>query len=384
MRTVAPPLVLRTLFMRFLLILFVACLTGLVALPVLAGDLAFSRAELEARWEARIRHALAEKNLPKIDMETTFLEEHVVAYIPDVFSVMDDLGIALTAADGNQRPKKDDSPPGYRWSTYILDLVNRHPDRFVPTANGGTNPSWLLQKSGPVHFIDQMEAAIRSGAYAHMGEFDFRHYMSAHQCAAGRTDRDNDIPLDSPNGRRVFALAAETGVPFVAHVEAEDKALDGIEAMLAAYPKAKVVVAHFAQIRHPEKQKRFTPAYVRGLFAKYPNLYFDLSVGHPNRPYKCAGSNDNGVLMGDTALWEGGEGWQIGTVKAEWRGILTEFSTRFVFGTDYGPGRGPLPTFLKNRVANFDLIVRDLPDEAKHDIAYRNAWKLLTGREWRR
>jgi len=29
------------------------------------------------------------------------------------------------------------------------------------------------------------------------------------------------------------------------------------------------------------------------------------------------------------------------------------------------------------------LIVRDLPETARHDIGYRNAWKLLTGRDWK-
>jgi len=56
-------------------------------------------------------------------------------------------------------------------------------------------------------------------------------------------------------------------------------------AMLAAYPKAKVIVAHFTHIRHPEKQRRFTPDYVRHLLSTYPNLYYDLANGHSNR--KC-------------------------------------------------------------------------------------------------
>ncbi len=55
--------------------------------------------------------------------------------------------------------------------------------------------------------------------------------------------------------------------------------------MLAAYPKAKVIVAHFTHIRHPEKQRRFTPDYVRHLLSTYPNLYYDLANGHSNR--KC-------------------------------------------------------------------------------------------------
>ncbi|MFQ5764345.1 MAG: hypothetical protein ACE5GT_05405, partial [Rhodospirillales bacterium] len=70
------------------------------------------------------------------------------------------------------------------------------------------------------------------------------------------------------------------------------------------------------------------------------------------------------------------------TLVPAYKAILTEFSHRFVAGTDYGVGRRPLPMFLKEKVKNLRLILRDLSDEAKHNIGYRNAWKLLTGRDW--
>lgn len=343
--------------------------------------LKFSRAELEVKWEARIRSLLDQGKLPKIDMETSIQQKQVAAYIPDAFETMDELGIALFAFDGLQRPK--DGSRGYRWSHYIRDLVNRYPDRFVPTANSGTNPNWLKKKGGAKkHFIDQMKKHVRAGIYAHMGELDFLHYMSKRQCKEDRTDRNSDIPLNGENGHRLFRLSAETGVPFVVHLEPEDHALDALEEMLAAYPKAKVIVAHFALLRHPEIQKRFTPEYVRKLLATYPNLYYDLLNTPPNNKYECAGPRNDGVLVGDTVLWEGGEGSQTDTVRAEWRAILTDFSDRFVFATDYVGGAPPLPRFLRKKVAHFNRIVRDLPEEAKHDFAYKNAWKLLTGKDW--
>ena len=73
---------------------------------------------------------------------------------------------------------------------------------------------------------------------------------------------------------------------------------------------------------------------------------------------------------------------QTNTLKPEYKAILSDFSTRFVVGTDYGGGRPPLPEFLLKRVTNIRLILRDLPDAAKHDIGYRNAWQLLTGKPW--
>lgn len=346
-----------------------------------AASLDFTKEELESRWAARIQMLLDEGKLPLIDMETSLRKEHIEDYFPKALSKFDEYGIAMMSADGYQRPK--DGSKGYRWSDYIIELVNEYPDYFIPTANGGTNKNWLKQKGGKSkHFIDQMEEEINSGKYYSMGEFDFRHYMSSHQCKAGKHNRDNDIPLDGKNGHRVFQLSSDTGVPFVIHLEPEDHALASLEKMLKNYPKAKVIVAHFGQIRHPEKQRRFTPEYARHLLSTYPNLYYDLANGHPNRKYKCAGPSNREVLIGDTVIWEGDHGNQRKKLKPEYKQILADFSHRFVFASDYGSGRPPLELMLEKKSKNFHLIVRDLPDAAKHDIAYKNAWYLLTGRIW--
>lgn len=368
----------RSIFLMVLLFVLGLATSAMAAEPIV---LKYSRAELVAQWRSRVQAVLDRGQLPKIDMETSVRQDQAADEIPDVFETMDRLGIALSAADGYQAEK--DGSKGYRWSDYILDLVNRYPDRFLPVANGGTNPSWLNGKSGDQHFIAKMEANIRSGQYAAMGEFDFRHYMSSGQCKSQQRDRDSNILMTSPNGRRVFQLSAETGVPFSAHLEPEDAALDALEEMLAAYPKAKVIVAHFGQVRHPEKQTRFTPDYIRKLLSGNPNLYYDLSTGGPNRKYKCSGPGNDDEITGDTVLWAGANGSQTDTLDAAWRAILTDFPDRFVFASDYGGGRPAWPRFLQERVDNFDRIIRDLPAGAKHDIAYRNAWKLLTGEVWK-
>lgn len=356
-------------------------IAGLAAPPSEAVELKYSRSQLEAKWAARIGALLKQGKLPLIDMEASLKPEQIAAHIPADLSAFDDYAIAMMSADGYQRPK--DGAEGYRWSDDILELVNAHPEHFIPTANGGTNPNWLKQKGGEAkHFIDQMQTQIRSGKYYNMGEFDFRHYMSSSQCRKGNRERDSDIALNGENGHRVFALSEETGVPFVIHLEPEDAALAALEEMLAAYPKAKVIVAHFAQVRHPERAGRFTPDYVRRLLSGFPNLYYDLANGQPNRKYKCAGTGDNETLVGDTVLWAGPPGGQRDTVSSAYKAVLTEFSERFVFATDYGGGRPPLPTHFRIKTENFHRIVGELPEAAKHNIAYRNAWRLLTGRSW--
>jgi predicted TIM-barrel fold metal-dependent hydrolase len=335
---------------------------------------------LHAKWRARIQSLLDAGKLPKIDMETSWSEDAVRGYVPEIFPLLDELGIALIAADGLQR--KADGSAGYRWSNYMSEAAEKYPDRFIPTTNGGTSPNWLEQKDGTGSFIEQLEKQILTGRYALIGELDFRHYMSTHQCAAGSKDRDNSIPLTSTNGHRVFRLSHDTGVPFVIHLEPEDEPLAQLEKMLDQYPKAIVVVAHFGQLRHPERQKGFTPQKVRSLFSRFPNLNWDLSTGWPNREYRCAGLNNDRILKGDTVLWAATALGQSDTVSPEWRAIFTEFHDRFVFATDFGSGRPPLHGFLRDKVVNFERIVRDLPREVQHAFAYKNAWRLLTGKPW--
>ncbi len=332
-------------------------------------EINFSRQQLEQQWRGRIQSFLDKGVIPLIDLESSLKRGDGEDYLDDALPVMDALGLALIAFDGYSPKKKGD----YLWGYYIHKVVNAHPDRFILATNGGTNKNWLKGKDD---FISQTEDQVRSGQYPIMAEYDFRHYMSGSQCKKGKTDRDSDIPLDGDNGQRLFRLSAETGVPFIIHHEPEDHALDSLEAMLKKYPKAKVIVAHFGQIRHPEKETRFGPDLVRRLLNAYPNLFYDLSTGKPGRKYKC----NNKVL--DTVIWQSNGDGQSGTLKSEYKDILTEFSGRFVAGTDYGGGRAPFPNFLQKKVKNLRLLMRDLPDGAKHDIGYRNAWKLLTGKTW--
>ncbi|NQV82691.1 MAG: amidohydrolase family protein [Rhodospirillales bacterium] len=335
----------------------------------------YSRPQLEQKWHARIQSFLDRGVIPIIDLESSLKRGNGEDYLEDALPVMDELGVALIAFDGYQAPKNKNKPQeGYRWGYYIHEIVNAHPDRFILATNGGTNKNWTKGKDS---FVSQTEDHVQSGQYPIMGEFDFRHYMSSSQCKNLRTDRNTDIALDGDNGRRIFELSSETGVPFVIHHEPEDHALDALEKMLKAFPKVKVIVAHFGQIRHPDKETRFGPDLVHRLLKAYPNLYYDLSTGYPGRYYKCQGSETL-----DTVIWQRDGGGQKSTLDPAYKAILTEFPGRFVAGTDYGGGRSPLPEYLRKKVANLRLIMRDLPDGAKHDIGYRNAWKLLTGISW--
>lgn len=337
---------------------------------------ALPRPQLEELWRGRIQSFLDRGIIPLVDMESSLPSADADGDLGPAVAAMDREGVALMACDGYQAEKTGEDS-GYRWGYAVHRAVNRHPDRLVLACNGGSNPNWTAGKGGqPQDFIDQTEVQAHSGDYAILGEFEFRHYLSNQQCKKGRADRDVDLPLDGENGRRLFALSQETGLALLIHLEPEDEALDALERMLAAYPQAKVIVCHFGQIRHPARESRFGPDLVRRLLATCPNLYFDLSVGEPGRVYQCTGRLD-------TVLWADAGAGQGDQLKPKYAALLAEFSTRFVSGFDYGGGRAALPGFIAERAANMRRILAGLPQAAQHDIAYRNAWRLLTGREWK-
>jgi hypothetical protein len=70
----------------------------------------------------------------------------------------------------------------------------------------------------------------------------------------------------------------------------------------------------------------------------------------------------------DTVIWEDSfSGGQKNTLKVEYKNILTIFSNRFVVGFDTASNRSST-SYLEKRIKNIRLIMRDLPDYAKHNI----------------
>jgi hypothetical protein len=341
-------------------------------------QLKYSKAEIEGKWRKRIQSFLGKDVIPLIDLLSFLPRDNSAPVIRWTKDVMDEEGVALISFAGYWAPMEPGSK-GHRWDYFIHRIVNTDPDRFILTTNKGGNKNWWKQKAGrPRDYIDQLEQQVLGGEYPFIGQIEFRHYMSNAQCKAGKTHRDINIPLNGSNGHRLFKLSSTTGVPFSIHLEPEDSPLHALEEMLQAYPRAKVIVSHFGQIRYPEKEQRFGPKLVERLLTTYPNLYFDLSNAEPGRKYKCA---DHRVL--DNVMWEE-DSWgdQTGKLKTDYRNILMKYSGRFVAGFDYGPSNRQSASFLKRRIDNIRLMLHDLPDEAKHNIGYRNAWLLLTHEAW--
>ncbi len=315
---------------------------------------------LKEGYRRRLKTLLESKTLPYIDIESscdsTKLDIDRLAKEMDYF----DIGLMALSADITRQQFEI----GIRNDPLSARLIEKYPDRFIPTGNGGVPPAWTKEQD---IFLKEYEKQVNQGAYLLMGEFEFRHYPSPRQVQRGALDRDVAIPIDGPAGHRLFRLSETSGLPFQIHYEVEDELLAPLEKMLAAYPKAKVIWCHLAQIRYIERAQKYSASYVEWLIKKYPNLYFDTAFGGASSVYPVNGQRHARVWNDD------------GGLKKEWVDLLVAYPRRFLAALDLGGDR-----MDRVRDWNFNLrgFLKRLPADTQDQVAYRSAWKLLFDEEF--
>ena len=189
----------------------------------------------------------------------------------------------------------------------------------------------------------------------------------AQQVAAGRKDRDVTIDIAGPAGRKLFQLSATYDIAFQIHYEIEDRLLPPLESMLTRYPKAKVIWCHLAMIRHPNLAKKYGPAYVKSLIERFPGLHFDLAVPAANHVYKPTGARDSTLFA------------RNGRITPEWRAVMERHPQRFLAASDYRP---PIEQKYAENIGRQRNILSQLSPAVRQQIAFGNAWRLITGTPW--
>ena len=338
-----------------------ACCT----LPVVSLLPGFSRSasgftSLKEGYAQRLKRLLAAGELPYIDIESSCNSGKLD--IDDLARRMDRLNIGLMALSADIGPGQ--FKKGVRFDDLSDRLLAAYPDRFIPVGNGGQPPALT---ETPEAFLDAQEAAIRAGRMLLLGEYEFRHYPSPRQAKRGDLDRDVDILIDGPVGRRVFEISQRTGMPVQIHYEIEDALLAPLETMLSVFPGAKVIWCHVAQIRYLERGGRYTPSYVEDLIRRFPQLYFDTAFGDASSIYPLSNQRHARVWADDSSL------------RADWRDLIVAHSGRFLSALDLGGDR-------MDRISEYDRnhrgFLNRLPEATRHQVAYRSAWSLLFGEEF--
>ena len=301
-------------------------------------------------YRATIRRYLNQSRLPIIDVEM-----HWGGNIPlkELIEKMDRNGVALTWLGPNER----------NGSRSSVETCRQFPDRLVPTIIHGDGPRW---HGKDLSVVREIVTDALSGQYFAMGEFEARHYVS------NTNTRNVHMPVDSESFHGVFKVAAETGIPFLLHHEAEDALLPELEKMLNLYPGATLVWCHVGRNRDPKTWVEFpTSVGVRKFIQKYPNLHFDILQGGPQSVFPPTGAFES-------ILYETSE---VPKLKPDWISLFNDYPDRFVIGSDVNTGRwdGYDRVFSRFRMAVLNSINSDTAEK----IAFTNAWRLMTGEEWK-
>ena len=239
---------------------------------------------LRKGWEARLRAIAAKGVLPVVDIESSYNPGKID--LADFAARMDPLGVAQICMSPQIGKKGFEA--GKLWNDRAHEAVAAFPDHFIPTSTSAIWPTWTEK---PDAFLDIHFRRVLEDGYPLMGEFEFRHYPSPRELKRGEMYRDIHIPIDSEPGHRLFKFSQDTGISFQIHYEIEDVLLAPLEKMLAAYPKAKVIWCHLAQIRYQKRSTIYGPDYLRKLLEAHPGLHIDTAFGGPNAIYPASGEH---------------------------------------------------------------------------------------------
>ena len=335
---------------------FALCMP-LIPMPLVSGATTPALSALKAGYARRLHGLLGAGALPYIDIESSCRSGSLE--VEALVQRMDRCQIGLMALSADIGEKQFER--GVRYDPLSAQLLARYPDRFIPVGNGGQPPALTEDPEG---FLAAQAAA--AGEILLLGEYEFRHYPSPRQARRGQAERDVAIPLDGPTGHRLFQLSEATGLSFQLHYEVEDELLPALEAMLTQYPRATVIWCHLAQVRYQERASRYNAAYLDGLLRRHPRLHLDLAFGDAQSVYPLSGQRHARV-------------WGAFGPGRDWLDLLVAHPTRFLSALDLGQDRLDKLVEADQRHRQF---LRHLPTELQHQVAYRNAWRLLFGEEF--
>lgn len=331
---------------------------AMALLLLAASQTAFAFSETENRseilrvFEERVRSMEELGRMPIIDVEF-----HCGPKI-DLESLtrkMDENKIALTwlGWSGNHELDGDGNS---------LQAHKKYPSYFVPTIIHGDGPLWHGHHPA---LLPEIEKDAQSGNFFAMGEFEARHY------ASDTNNRNIYHPMTNEDFQQIFKISESYGLPFMIHHEAENEMLPEMEAMLQKYPKATVIWCHIGRNRNYIGWSRWIGTRtVRDFLTRYPNLHFDLIQ---NDPWDLSGGKFRQAVLYDVKS-------DTATLNPEWKQLLIDFPDRFVIGSDVNHGRWVryekvFETFRR-------IVLASLPQDVAEKIAYKNAWRLMTGKEW--
>lgn len=169
----------------------------------------------------------------------------------------------------------------------IIDISKKYPDKFIALCTIDPRDEDKLEK------LKKFMAAGAKGLKLYNGHGYFY-------------DNFFHLPLDDSGMMEVYQYCEEQNIPILYHINS-GRFLDKMERILQAFPNLVVVAPHFILT-----SRNLT--LLSRLLDDYPNLYTDISFGHPD--FQEAGFN------------------RISSNAAAFREFMQKYRDRINFGTD--------------------------------------------------
>jgi len=270
------------------------------------------------------------------------------------------------------------APAGHYPAHYERDLLKvarDHPGRFAVLGGGATlngminsaHRNGTLTEAERKAFADTAERLLADGVVG-FGELTALHYSfsSSHPFEA--------VPPDHPLFLLLADIAAKHGVPIDLHVEAvpDDMPtqpevlkrsnsnpriskgnLAAFERLLAHNRGAAIVWAHAGW----DNTGHRTPALMRQLMNRHPNLYHSLKLF--------------------PAVVSGGSAAPDGRLTAEWVRLIADFPDRFIMGTDNQTQAAGASRRRPQGAERTVRAIRALPPALARKVGYENAARLF-------
>ncbi len=212
---------------------------------------------------------------------------------------------------------------------WIAAAAKKYPDRVVPA----------------LPLPDPMAEGAAAGLEAALGRSKARVVGEAH---VRQVSRKIERDLASPAFGRILEVTARHGVPLVIHQELDDRATAGLEAALAAHPRATIVLAHAGEA---------PPGRIEALLGRHRNLVVDLSGMHFQRKPALAS--------------------ETGPLDPQWKALIEKLPDRFVMGIDVWAARLFEPAMLDRLMKWTRRVLGELRPEVAERVARRNAAALF-------
>jgi predicted TIM-barrel fold metal-dependent hydrolase len=257
----------------------------------------------------------------------------------------------------------------------LLPLVKEHSNRFGVMGGGlvlngilHSKPAEKITATDRAEFRAKAEQLLAKGAIG-FGEITIVHFSLS---MMGGGHPYEEIPADHPLLILLADIAAENDVPIDVHLDVspEDRPLPAglpstnpallkenlaaFERLLTHNTKAKIVWSHAGS--DPGMMR--TPALMRRLLAKHPNLYMSLRAARPD--------------PNPATAWR-----QLGVLKEGWLALIRDFPDRFILGSDqFHPASEDDRRTPSLGLDFLQKMVNNLPPDLAPKVAYENAKRI--------